>query len=181
MATQYFVVLTQWAIGQAPQNVGTRPPGAPVTEMQQIVCNKGWEMIQANKMVRADCPTKNDSLAHLDGKFTDGTTFHPIIPSNLAVSYGRAWFNNARTHILEAIKEGAKGHSGNSLPEEYDDPELTPKSLRIFTSEEAATEWNDFMLSLGAQFSITLTQEEIDALDVLPDDSVIAQYIGVPA
>jgi hypothetical protein len=179
MATNYFVVLTQWSVGGAPNQVGTKDADG-VSELQQACSDKGWEMIQAGKMVRADCPTKNDSLAQLDGKFTDGTPFHPIVPSNLAVSYGRSWFSSGRDKYLNAIATSRDRSIALALPDEFNNDE-TPKFLRIFVTEAAANEWNDFALSLGATFSIVLTPAEYEPLDLIPDDSIIAQYIGVPA
>jgi hypothetical protein len=177
MATNYFVVLTQWPVGGAPNQVGTKDADG-VSELQQACSDKGWEMIQAGKMVRADCPTKNVGQYHVTG-LTDGPV-HPIIPSNLAVSYGRSWFSSGRDKYLNAISTSRARAAALELPDEFDNDE-TPKFLRIFVTEAAANEWNDFSLSLGATYSIVLTPAEYEPLDLIPDDSIIAQYIGTPA
>jgi hypothetical protein len=177
MATNYFVVLTQWPVGGAPNQVGTKDADG-VSELQQACSDKGWEMIQAGKMVRADCPTKNVGQYHITS-LSDGQ-IHPILPSNLAVSYGRSWFSSGRDKYLRALAESKSRDTIRALPNEFDNDEI-PKFLRIFVTEAAATEWNDFSLSLGATYSITLTPAEYEPLDLIPDDSIIAQYIGTPA
>lgn len=52
------------------------------------------------------------------------------------------------------------------------------KALRVFKGREAAQEWCDFMMSLGAERMDILTEEELAALERhLPDDSVIDQHM----
>ena len=175
MATNYFVVMTAWPIGQAVIQQGV--------EMLTVTHTKAYNMVIEGKLVRPDCPTKHNTL---EKKYLNNNPVYPIM-TDVIHEYGRVWFSSWSVKHQEEILSGAVGtHSDtrlvpNGLSIPFSDGTTEPRGFRIFTSEAAANEWIDFILSLGAQFSVIISQEDIDKMDILPDDSIIAQYIGTPA
>lgn len=179
MATKYFVVMTAWPIGQA---VSQQP-----TSVQRAIVEKCYSMVSAGKAVRPECPYKDNVHSQ---EYHTGAKIFPT-HSDPVIEHGRPWFTSWSMKHKEEIMNGAVGTistdpddmigpSGLSVPF-ANDTVTEPRGFRIFTSEAAANEFIDFILSLGAVFSIIMTQEEIDAMNFLPDDSVIDQYVGLPS
>lgn len=177
MATNYFVVMTAWPLGNA---VVQQP-----ASVQRVIVEKCYNMVSEGKAVRPECPYKEN--VHSQEYHTGGKIFPAH--TDTVVEHGRPWFTSWSMKHKEEILAGAVGTPGSDtenttptgLSVPFSDGVTEARGFRIFTTEAAANEFIDFILSLGAQFSIIMSQEEIDAIGFLPPDSIIDQYIGLPS
>jgi hypothetical protein len=153
--TAFFVVSTQWASNTMPNN-----------DLHNILLAKARTMIDAGQLVKGTLP--HDGQNVYPQGYTNAT--HPERNAGIADKTELTAF---ATNLIMSYDDATRTVSGTWPTGE------TQKYLRIFTSEEAATEWNLFTLKYGALSSVILTAEEIAALPgiILPDDSVIQQYV----
>jgi len=126
----------------------------PNDELWQIVAQKSGDMMLEGRLVLGTLGPRHAPLGLMQD---DGVTRRPWVPD-----WRCAWVKN-----LE-------------LPATWADLSFPTRTLRIFTSEAAALEYADFVLSYGAEFSFIMSEEEVEALSPLPDDQYIDAMIVDP-
>ena len=110
----------------------------------------------------------------LDGRLVLGTLGTRENPNGIADHLGRiSWLPDWR----RSWKKNAEAPTAADMPK----PEHTfSKTVRIFTSEVAANEFADFVLTHGALYSNILTEEEVESICPLPADQYIDAMIVDP-
>lgn len=126
----------------------------PNDELWQTIAQKAGDMMLKGQMVLG---TLGPRHAPLGLTLPDGTKA-PWVPD-----WRCAWVKNI------------------DVPPEWSEVKFPTRTLRIFTSEAAALEYNDFVLSYGAEFSFVMSEEEVEALSPLPDDQYIDAMIVDPS
>lgn len=158
MATQYFPVSTHWAPGTFPN-----------PELQSVLFTKALAMMAAGKMVNGRL---NEHLLNAP-VFPDGYTLQTIErgetedrerPLEMPITFNFVYnFDHTTKKVIYSI-----------------DPAATQKAVRILKTEADATEWINFGLGLGAERSVVMTPDEMDAQGlILPDDSIIVNYFNL--
>jgi hypothetical protein len=124
-------------------------------ELWETVVNKAGEMMCSGKMVLGTLGTRENPLGVADhlGRIS-------WLPD-----WRRAWKKNAEPPVWTDMP--AAEHSFS-------------KTVRIFTSEAAANEFADFVLTHGARYSNILTEEEVESICPLPADAYIDAMIVDP-
>ena len=168
MSTKYFVVSQI-----LPSDFFVLPttPGvdSPSKTLFNTIRAKADEMITAGKMAKG----------------TLGTRELPNVPggSSQYVAPGTTRIDPNMTNVAwdDRIKPWATNLDNGITTVDYPHQRVVPepfKSLRVLKGREAAQEWCDFMMSLGAERMDILTDEELIALGrQLPDDSDIDQHM----
>lgn len=159
MATKYTVVLVQWAPGTFPN-----------IQLSNFTRQKSIEFVDSGKMVSGELPT-SDHKADLMTFLADGTQktiehggSYPVNKDN--VKYGPVMSNVM--HQLDLAT--------NIVTTYFPEGEVI-KNIRLFTSADAANEWCDFCLVLGATSAAILPEEEYSQIITLPPDEIIDQYV----
>lgn len=158
MATQYFPVSTHWASGTFPN-----------PELQSVLFTRALAMMAAGKMVNGRL---NEHLLNAP-VFPDGYTLQTIErgetedrerPLEMPITFNFVYnFDHTTKKVIYSI-----------------DPAATQKVVRILKTEADATEWINFGLGLGAERSVVMTPDEMDAQGlVLPNDSIIVNYFNL--
>jgi hypothetical protein len=132
------------------------------------------EMIRTGKMVKGTLGTREFPNTPGGGNYVaPGDTRSLYHETEITWTERiRPWAsNNNYNHDLENGITTVDYPSQRVVPESW-------KALRVFKGREAAQEWCDFMMSLGAERMEILTEEQLNALDRhLPDDSIIDQHM----
>ena len=164
MTTSFVGVATIWAEEDTPTHKVKLVNG-------QLVADTGGNLDFANIHI-AKC---DEMIAA--GKMVKGT-----------LSIGRAWSDPAKypAELTEQFVE--RSPLANNAVISVNAGELTSanqpggdgqrRGVRLFVNEAAANEWISFVLSFGAQASLVLSEEELNALlPGLPSDDVIRQFL----
>lgn len=129
----------------------------PNDELWQIIAGRAGELMLSGQLVLGTLGTRDEPLGRMNA---EGTARAPWIPD-----WRCTW-----------ISEGGYPQTWDEL-----DHFAPTKHLRIFTSEAAALEFADFVLGHGAEFSIILSEEEVEQKCPLPADQYIDAMIVDPA
>lgn len=143
----------------------------PTKALLDTIRAKVDEMIRAGKAVKG----------------TLGTVEHPHLPGGELYRDPNVYKGNERFLFNDRIRPWATNNIYNHNEEtketlvDYPNQRVVPepfRALRVWKGREAAYEWIDFLMGLGAESVVILTDEELAALGrTLPPDEEIDKHM----
>lgn len=159
MASKYTLVLIQWPEGTFPN-----------AHLSNLTRQKSIEFVDSGKSVSGELPT-SDHKADLVTFLADGT--------NKTINYGGN-FDTHKDHVKYGPVMTNLKHdvdlATNTVTSYFPAGEVI-KNVRLFTTVDAANEWIEFALTIGALSASILTENEYKDFITLPPDEIIDQYV----
>jgi hypothetical protein len=177
MSDKYFVVAQS-----LPPDFFVMPPApgvpSPSKPLFDSIKAKVDEMISAGKMVKGTLGTRE-----FPERPGGGNSYVPPGSTSTPSGTNLGWDDRMRPWATNLVYNHDLENGITTV--DYPFHRVVPeglKALRVFLGREAAQEFCDFMLSVGAERMEILTPEQVEALGrQLPDDSIIDQHMETPS